>query len=288
MGPLPILKRWLRKKGHQIGKRLVDWSKISGIEERRRERGFLQYWNSDVSGEGNFLRYILPALSTEAESKIALDIGANCGDYAAELLRHNSGMVVYAFEPHPITFQKLLARLGSDERVRLVNAGLGLVDARQRLYDYADNQGSGHASIYESVLINQHRAKATESWEIEIINGRDYLARTAVTSVFFAKIDVEGHELQVLKGLGVPGDDAFPKVIQFEFNEMNIESRTFLRDFYDYLPDYKFFRLGSDFLIDLGPYNPRNEVFVFQNIVAIQDAFEFLVRKWTRPAPADY
>ena len=46
------------------------------------------------------------------------------------------------------------------------------------------------------------------------------------------KIDVEGHELDVLKGFG----ELIKKVrlIQFEFGGTNIDSKTYLRDFWEF------------------------------------------------------
>ena len=63
--------------------------------------------------------------------------------------------------------------------------------------------------------------------------------------------------------------------MQFEFNEMNVISRVFLKDFYDLLGDeWDFFRLDTRKLIYLGRrYDSANEIFKFQNIVAIRKSF---------------
>jgi hypothetical protein len=49
---------------------------------------------------------------------------------------------------------------------------------------------------------------------------------------------------------------------------MNVMSRSFLKDFYDILPDYNLYRLHKDGLIRLGNYDSSNEIFLFQNIIA--------------------
>jgi hypothetical protein len=61
------------------------------------------------------------------------------------------------------------------------------------------------------------------------------------------------------------------KIIQFEFNEMNIVSRVFLKDFYQILKAYKIYRLCETELIPLFHYDSINEIFKFQNIIAIHD-----------------
>lgn len=58
-------------------------------------------------------------------------------------------------------------------------------------------------------------------------------------------------------------------IIQFEFGECHVFARTFMRDFYKILQDYRFFRLDTNNLIALGNYSVHHEIFRFQNIVAI-------------------
>jgi hypothetical protein len=59
--------------------------------------------------------------------------------------------------------------------------------------------------------------------------------------------------------------------IQFEFNEMNIISRVFLKDFYQILSNYNLYRLDSNRLIPLFNYDSTNEIFKFQNFLAIHN-----------------
>ena len=60
-------------------------------------------------------------------------------------------------------------------------------------------------------------------------------------------------------------------MIQFEFNEMNVASRVFFRDFWLMLPNYEFYRLMVDGMIRIDKYDPIYcEIFAFQNIVAFR------------------
>jgi hypothetical protein len=59
------------------------------------------------------------------------------------------------------------------------------------------------------------------------------------------------------------------KIIQFEFNEPNVANRVFLKDFYQLLPNFSFYRIKIGGLIPLGEYNSKNEIFRYQNILAI-------------------
>ena len=83
------------------------------------------------------------------------------------------------------------------------------------------------------------------------------------------KIDTEGHELEVLKGFEPYIRQNKVDLIHFEFNEMNVASRVFFKDFWEFLPNYDFYRMLQDGLIPIKNYNPVYcEIFAYQNIVA--------------------
>ena len=85
------------------------------------------------------------------------------------------------------------------------------------------------------------------------------------------KIDVEGNEFSVLRGMKMALLSGKVNAIHFEFNEMNVMSRIFFKDFYDFLTDYQFYRMLQDGLVEIGEYNPLFcEIFAYQNIVAIK------------------
>ncbi len=82
-------------------------------------------------------------------------------------------------------------------------------------------------------------------------------------------MDVEGGELAILEGAHQLIKEARLGVIQFEFNEMNIISHSFLHDFRKLLPNYRIYRLLPAGLLPL-PEDPLlSEIFGFQNLVAI-------------------
>ena len=70
--------------------------------------------------------------------------------------------------------------------------------------------------------------------------------------------------------------DAKIGVIQFEFNEFNIISKTYMKDFYNLLNDYQFFRImPQNRLFRMGEYNSNHEIFRYQNILAIHKSLNF-------------
>ncbi|RZK01819.1 MAG: hypothetical protein EOO43_23790, partial [Flavobacterium sp.] len=91
-----------------------------------------------------------------------------------------------------------------------------------------------------------------------------------IAEVDFLKIDIEGHELAALEGATELLKDGRIKLIQFEFNEFNLQSKsTFLR-FYETLKNFTFYRImpnGS--LTPMGPYDSSLEIYRYQNILCV-------------------
>jgi FkbM family methyltransferase len=227
--------------------------------------GVLNYENHAVSGERRFLTRFLEHDPTA----IVLDVGANAGQYS-ELVRGLApAAVVHAFEPHPVSFAEL-ARLASRIGVTAHPVALGETDGEIDIYDYADDAGSQHASVHREVIEDVHK-RPSASWKAHCKTLDTVAAELALTRIGLLKIDTEGHELPVLKGArGLIEANAID-VIQFEFNEMNVISRVFMKDFFTLLPNYRIYRLLPDGVIALQVYDPVfMEVFAFQNIVCIR------------------
>ena len=95
-----------------------------------------------------------------------------------------------------------------------------------------------------------------------------------ISHINFLKIDVEGHELYVLKGLGRYLDAKFIDIIQFEYGGTNFDSKINLKDFFDLL-ELNNFVIHKIMPRHLEPkvYKPEYENFLYSNFVAISKDF---------------
>jgi hypothetical protein len=82
------------------------------------------------------------------------------------------------------------------------------------------------------------------------------------------KLDVEGHEMDALQGAGQLLNGV--RVVQFEFGICHIDTRTYFRDFWDFLTGlgFRIHRLGPNGLRALDQYSERDEVFAQTNYFA--------------------
>lgn len=123
-----------------------------------------------------------------------VDIGANRGVHTllATALVGRQGYVC-SFEPNPETFQVLQAHLliNGIENCKALN--LGLADAEGELNLTSDDDSSGRCSF---------RFGDTKAGKrVPVVRGDDILAALPIRSKLFVKIDTEGYEFHVLRGL---------------------------------------------------------------------------------------
>lgn len=228
--------------------------------------GILNYQDDHVSGERHFVTRVLPRLVRP--EPVFFDVGANVGTFASMLLTEFPQATVHAFEPHPRNYARLQSLGTRYNRVKCHNVALGDAEGTATLYDRADGDGSSHASLHESVISELHGQGVVEVG-VRVVTLDTIAEEQGVDYVDYLKIDTEGHELAVLKGAARLLAGNRIGCIQFEFNEMNVVSRVFLRDFRKILAGYDLFRLLPRGLLPLDESPLQTELFAYQNIVAL-------------------
>jgi FkbM family methyltransferase len=123
------------------------------------------------------------------QDHVAVDIGANYGVYSWYLTKYTRNVV--AFEPQPQMANFLKAALGPLVQVEPVALSDCVGVAKMRIP--LDRMMDGCATIEEENKLSKHRAQ-----EISVPTRR--LDGYNLGVIGFMKIDVEGHELKVLKG----------------------------------------------------------------------------------------
>lgn len=150
---------------------------------------------------------------------IALDFGANYGDYTDKLAR--TGATVHAYEPDPDTFQALQKRFAATENVVLhecaVSAKSGTLTLR-RVKDYELNPRE--KSVGSSIVYNDKRMSDQNSLQVPVVSFWDVIAGFS-KSVSLIKMDIEGAEWDVLA-------EIFEKPEPLGFEHLFVETHEFL------------------------------------------------------------
>lgn len=231
--------------------------------------GILNYKTNRDSGEDYFIEDFLPKFLNKRNNHVFFDVGANVGEYSLTLSKNFTKANIYSFEPNINTFNVLKKNVGSTSSITPTNIGMSDYKKDTKIYTYTTDSISGHASMYKEVFSSMHKRSNLQSVDIKLETIDDFCLENKIEIIDFLKIDTEGHELDVLKGAKNMLNQGNIKIIQFEFNEMNVISKVFLKDFYNILKSYKLYRLDTSKLIPLFEYNSINEIFKFQNFIAI-------------------
>ncbi len=248
---------------------LFGWPAAARMNRRlfqlsSRALGFHNYSSPLLSGEMKVLKDLL----RDDSVPVVFDVGANVGDWSAEVLKVNNRAQIHAFEPQPALISAIRANC---PQIHINNVAVGEAPGALDLYDYANHAGSQHASLVRGV-IDQIHGGTIRTTKVPLVTIDDYCRDNKIEFIKFLKIDVEGFELPVLRGAKRIISERRIHGIQFEFNEMNVLGRNFAQDFMEFFqPGYSVYRILPHGLLELKQGDHWfNEQFVYQNLLAIR------------------
>ena len=155
-----------------------------------------------------FLRDTLNALITETPKAIFMDIGANVGHHSIFLSKFASQ--VLAFEPYPKVNMQFKQQIAHNNISNIQIFETGLSDRRETLNYYAptgNNEGIG--SFDESSI-----GKGNTSYgKLELQEGDQVIESDSWKDIKLIKIDVEGFEKKVIKGLSRTIEEERPVIV---------------------------------------------------------------------------
>lgn len=138
-------------------------------------------------------------ISECSDKSVIFDIGSNVGRYSITLASYFPNASIHAFEPNPLAIQRLeknIACNAFEERITTHNIGISN-DNCQMIFYVADpivNSSFSRQYILRKgkKVVNEIKVRV-QSLDWLILNGR-------VPIPDYIKIDVEGHEIEVLEG----------------------------------------------------------------------------------------
>ncbi len=161
-------------------------------------------------------RFVFETLNADKRRGVMIDVGAHHGGSLADFVC--ADWRVWAFEPDR-TNRKILKRgWGRDKRVSISPDALG-ARAQKGAAFYSSGVSSGISTL--TPFHESHVGGA----RVNVVTLNEFIAKNAITSVDFLKIDVEGHEMDVLDGLDL--NRTKPLAILAEFEDAKTRARGF-------------------------------------------------------------
>lgn len=220
----------------------------------------------ETSGELYIINYIKGELKNK--NPVIFDVGANHGQYLSSLLgSFKENCIIYSFEPSKACMKSL--EKFHNKNVYIHNLALSSKAGEMELnYDHV---GSVLASVYQG---NQdHYSKNfTLSEKIEAITLDEFCKSENIRQVDFLKIDVEGHEFDVLQGAENFLKNNRIRFIQFEFGPGSMDGRVYLKYFFNLLCNYDIYRILKNGIQKIN-YHERYEIFLTSNYLAINKEY---------------
>jgi FkbM family methyltransferase len=217
--------------------------------------GFDNRHQFSSTGEARFVKRVLARTNT----RTCIDIGANVGNYSADLAKYLPGPV-FAIEPLSSSFEKLKSKGGNIHPIR---AAVG--DENGTVKIFSKGEGWEGATVHKDFL--EHFTVGVEE-EVPLTKLDALIAEHSIRDIDFIKIDTEGNEMEVLKGMQTLLREAPPRFIQFEFNVTHMRRGHTLFALTRLLPGYEFYRLVPHGMVKIDPENHVSNVFLFCNIIA--------------------
>jgi FkbM family methyltransferase len=182
----------------------------------------------------NFLHEILirktydfePLRRSDAGVRVMFDVGANCGFYSLMCCSRDPKLKAVCFEPHPISVSRLQKNVAAnrlERQISIVNAAVGANPGECTLEVSRD-------SSMAVVSTSSFRLFETSSKvEVKLVSLDDF-ADTAGLFPDLMKIDVEGFEVEVLRGAEKCLQRARYLILECHSPELKAECESLIQD----------------------------------------------------------
>ena len=175
---------------------------------------------------------------------LVIDVGAHKGEFLINIIPHVPFKKAYTFEPQLDVFSILKKKLNNDERIKHNNLALSEIIEKKKitinkLTSTSSLSEFDNSSIFLKIknFLLRQKNEELNSYEVTTTTIDNYFEELDLSNSLL-KIDVEGYELNVLKG----SKNTIKKIkfVLIENQFFNIYKNNNEKDWHDYLMKNKF------------------------------------------------
>lgn len=174
---------------------------------------------------GSDLIWVLKHLAVQPTT--IFDVGANIGDTVRAFKDFTPSAKIYAFEPISSTFQQLQKNTAKyRDRVHIYQIGFSF-ETRKAMINVTTFHGANSLETTAEDYRNIHpNIKAVTQEEIPLVKMDEFVKDNSIEHIDLLKIDVEGHERDVLVG----GSETLASRVDIVCMEMSLSRHGFESD----------------------------------------------------------
>lgn len=172
---------------------------------------FLVYYGIDNQNKGKIYELV-------KEGFHVFDVGTNIGEVILNIAKRANKGIVHGFEPVPYNFNKVSNNISLNSFTNIILNNLALSDKNETLF-FDDEEVKGHSG-----LISMNKNKIRNSKEVKAITFDSYVEDNNILRMDFVKIDIEGFELNFLKG-AEQSIKKFEPILFMEVDDSNLKKQ---------------------------------------------------------------
>lgn len=182
---------------------------------------------------------------------ILLDVGSHKGEYILSIKKNFNVRNIYGFEPNPNIFRILEKNLKKFNEIKIYNFGAGDITENKILNQNIETSSSSinflnqNSKYYKKkyLLLNfLNLKKVTNQIDIKVIRLDNFISENNIGKIDLLKIDTEGYEFKIIKGLGENISKIKLIHLEHHFDDMIIKDYK-LSDIHDYLKSKHFVKV---------------------------------------------
>ena len=189
-------------KINDLNYQIYIYKSNNGFKNSIKRRGA---WENDESNNVlEALKFYATEKNLSPKDVIMLDIGGCFGWYPSFLGRYNYTILSFeAFEKNSYASKKNYCLLNKDSNVIVITKGLGAKEETCSYFSHNGNEGNGMVICDKERIKNRTMVNIwAPEGEVQITTLNNFMPYLADKNIGLIKMDVEGHEVNVLKGGG--------------------------------------------------------------------------------------